>query len=149
MRDIHGGNMGLWLLIGLALVLSGCKGGGGGGAEITVLLGAIPLIRYSMIVGMGDLFQSETTWKFSQYLDEVAAAGYKKVTRFPLPFDWGPGILNTVDPLFRTKGFKFLPILSHGAHEGTIDPAQIITWIEKAAPQLRDLVVGVQIANEQ
>jgi len=106
--------------------------------------------RYAMNVGAVDAsLQLLTGAKLDTLLDEIAASGYQRVIRLPFGEDWGESILGAWSASIRSRGFKILPILAHGAHELTLDVARTETWIRQALPVMRDLLVGVQIVNEQ
>ena len=139
-------------LIGLALLLTGC---GGGGQDIPNVIGLIPIAGYALNITVGDLFSSDGARRLGLYLDELAATGYDRVIRMPYGEPWGrdevggvPRFLGWVDVL-RRKGFRLLTILSPGAHEGEIDPDVTERSIRWLLPQIADLLVGVQLCNEQ
>jgi hypothetical protein len=97
------------------------------------------------LVNRPDASQRVTT-----YLDEIAAAGYAHEIRMPLDRYWGPQLLTTAIPVIRAKGFKLLAILTPGNHvKPGYDAALDLIWIEQVLPQIRDILVGVQLANEQ
>lgn len=84
------------------------------------------------------------------YLDEIIADGkYAKELRFVFNKEIGPVVLRDMIPVVRAKGFKILPILSMGNQMRPHDAESDLAWIELAIPQVRDLLVGVQLANEQ
>jgi len=133
-------------LLVVFLLLTGCASGGGHPSGQVLPLSAIGMnLTITDLVNRPDASQRAGT-----YLDEIAAAGYAHEVRMPLDRYWGPQLLTTVVPAIRAKGFKLLAILTPGnhvapGHDATAD----LAWIEQVLPQVRDILVGVQLANEQ
>jgi hypothetical protein len=133
------------LLIGIFL-LAGCAGGGGHPSGPI-----LPLSAIGMNLTITDLVnRPDAGLRAATYLDEIAAAGYAHEIRMPLDRYWGPQLLTSVVPVIRAKGFKLLAILTPGNHVAPgYDAALDLAWIEHVLPQVRDILVGVQLANEQ
>lgn len=120
--------------------------------------GTPPPLPQPLFAGMnltiGDLLvrdgttQANVERRANTYLNEIAIAGHKKV-RMPMDDIWGPQLLLNVIPHLRTHGLKLLTIVSAGAHEGQINPIATREWIRMLFPAIKDLLIGVQIANEQ
>lgn len=131
------------LLIGIFL-LSGCAGGGHPPGQV------MPLPSIGMNLGIGDLInRPDMAQRAATYLDEIVAGGYACEVRMVFDRYWGPQVLEHVVPVIRAKGCKLLAILTPGNQvQPGHDAAADLAWIETAL-QAKDVLVGVQLANEQ
>src|SRR6202043_3808192 len=108
-----------------------------------------PVAEFSANISAGDLLHPKTAAsRLAVYLDELAAAGYKKQIRIILPPDWGPGIYEHWFPVIRARGFKVLAILGQEKRDTTADLPAAIAWVKQILPLVREDLVGVQIVNE-
>jgi hypothetical protein len=125
-------------------VVAGCDG-----HKIDAGPGAVPLSEFSANVSAGDLLDPGTAGsRLALYLDELAAAGYRKQIRIILPPDWGPRIYEHWFPVIRARGFKVLAILGQERRDSTADPPATMAWIEHILPLVRSDLMGLQIVNE-
>jgi hypothetical protein len=130
----------LLVLVGVA----GCDCG-----KIDVGPGDLPLSAFSANISAGDLLDPKTAEsRLALYLDELAAAGYKKQVRIILPPDWGPRIYEHWFPALRARGFKVLAILGQERRDSAADTPAALAWIEHILPLVRSDLIGVQIVNE-
>ncbi len=143
----------VFILIGLALLLSGC--GSGGGDALAAIVGVMPLAAKSMMVGIGDLVnRPDYGARLATYLDEIMAAGYKQQIRIVADRLWGPQFLQHGLPVLRAKGVRLVAILSPGNQcgigggGGTPDLLADQAWIRQAITAMRDVLVAVEICNE-
>src|SRR5262249_17834760 len=133
------------LLVLLFLTPFGCHG-----RKIDVGPGTVPLSEFSANISAGDLLAPQTAAsRLALYLDELAAAGYKKQVRIILPPDWGPRIYEHWFPVIRAKGFKVLAILGQERRDSAADIRATIAWIKHILPLVRRDLMGIQIVNEQ
>jgi hypothetical protein len=117
--------------------------------KIEVGPGDLSLSEFSANISAGDLLQPATaSWRLGVYLDELAAAGYKKQLRIILPPDWGPFIYEHWFPVLRERGFKVLAILGQEKRDSAEDRARAIAWIKHILPLVRSDLIGIQIVNE-
>jgi hypothetical protein len=138
------------IVLTLMLCLMGCKLGGDGPRLIVT-----PQIiaRTGMNLSIGDVAgRADGIQRLTIYLDEIAAAGYLKEVRMVFDRVWGPFLLPFL-PILRRKGFKLLAILSSGAcpggQEDGVQLEKDKAWISRFLPEAKDILVGVQCANEQ
>jgi hypothetical protein len=128
----------------LVLALSGCDR-----RKIDVGPGDVPLSEFSANVSAGDLLDPATAdARLGVYLDELAAAGYKRQVRIILPPDWGPRIYEHWFPAIRSRGFKVLAILGQERRDSAADEAAAVAWVRHVLPLVREDLIGVQIVNE-
>jgi hypothetical protein len=131
----------LWLSL---LPAMGCR------KKIDAGPGAIALSQFSMNISAGDLLDPKTAaGRLATYLDELAAAGYRKQVRIILPPDWGPRIYRHWFPVIRARGFKVLAILGQERRDSAANVPQTIGWIKHILPLVRADLAGIQIVNEQ
>jgi hypothetical protein len=138
-------NGGLRALALLFLVaLSGCNR-----SKIDAGPGDVPLAEFSANISAGDLLNPATAAdRLGLYLDELAAAGYKRQVRIILPPDWGPRIYEHWFPVIRARGFKVLAILGQERRDSAADEPAAVAWIKHILPLVREDLIGVQIVNE-
>ncbi len=111
--------------------------------------GGVPLAEFSANVSAGDLLDPATAEdRLGLYLDELAAAGYKRQVRIILPPDWGPRIYEHWFPVIRGRGFKVLAILGQERRDSAADEPAAVAWVKHVLPLVRDDLIGVQIVNE-
>jgi hypothetical protein len=111
--------------------------------------GRQPLSEFSANISAGDLLEARTaTSRLTLYLDELAAAGYKKQIRAILPPDWGPIIYRHWFPAIRARGFKVLAILGQERRDSAADLPAALAWVDYILPRVRDDLIGIQIVNE-
>ena len=133
------------LVILLTLILSGCTGTGFPKGQVLPLSSVGLHLDVYEIVNHPNIAQ-----RTAAYLDEIIADGkYAKELRIVFNKEVGPTVLREMIPVIREKEFKILPILSMGNQMRPHDAASDLAWIEEALPQVRKLLVGVQLANEQ
>lgn len=109
----------------------------------------VPLSQFSSNISAGDLLRPETApARLGVYLDELAAAGYKKQIRIILPPDWGPRIYESWFPVIRAKGFKVLAMLGQERRDSAADLPAALAWIKHILPLVRSDLIGIQIVNE-
>ena len=126
------------------VVLVGCDR-----RRIDIGPGAVPLAEFSANISAGDLLKPRTaSSRLALYLDELAAAGYKKQIRIILPPDWGPTIYEHWFPVIRARGFKVLAILGQERRDSAADVGATIAWLKDILPQVRSDLMGIQIVNE-
>ena len=117
--------------------------------KIDVGPGAIPISEFSANIGAADLLDPATSAeRLSLYLDELAAAGYRKQIRIILPPDWGPHIYQYWFPVIRAHGFKVLAILGQERRDSVADIDTAIAWIRYIVPLVHSDLIGIQIVNE-
>ncbi len=132
------------LALALLLFLAGC-----GHRKIDIGPGDLPLSEFSVNISAGDLLDPATAdSRLSLYLDEIAAAGYKKQIRIILPPDWGPRIYEHWFPVLRARGFKVLAILGQERRDSAADMPATVAWIQHILPLIRSDLIGIQIVNE-
>jgi hypothetical protein len=138
----NGGLRALALLVLVAL--SGCNR-----SKIDAGAGDVPLAEFSANISAGDLLNPATAAdRLGLYLDELAAAGYKRQVRIILPLDWGPRIYEHWFPVIRARGFKVLAILGQERRDSAADEPAAVAWIKHILPLVREDLIGVQIVNE-
>jgi hypothetical protein len=131
-------------LLLMVLVLTGCRP-----SRIDTGPGSLPLSQFSVNISAGDLLDPATAEaRIGRYLDEIAAAGYKKQIRIILPPDWGPRIYEHWFPAIRARGFKVLAILGQERRDSAAIESEAIAWIKHILPLVRGDLIGVQIVNE-
>jgi hypothetical protein len=131
-------------LLALLTLLTGCHR-----RKIDAGPGDVPLAEFSANVSAGDLLNPATAdARLAIYLDELAAAGYKKQIRIILPPDWGPRIYQHWFPVIRNRGFKVLAILGQERRDSAADEPAAVAWVKHILPLVRPDLVGVQIVNE-
>ncbi len=127
----------------LAVAVVGCS------RKIDAGPGGVPLSEFSANVSAGDLLNPDTAEaRLGVYLDELAAAGYKRQVRIILPPDWGPRIERHWFPAIRARGFKVLAILGQERRDSAADEPAAVAWFQHILPLVRDDLIGVQIVNE-
>jgi hypothetical protein len=132
------------LTVAFFLALTGCHA-----RRIDAGPGDLPLAQFSANISAGDLLDPRTaSSRLALYLDELAAAGYRKQVRIILPPDWGPGIYEHWFPVLRSLGFKVLAILGQERRDSAAIQPAAIAWIEHILPLVRSDLIGVQIVNE-
>jgi hypothetical protein len=130
-------------LLVLFLAIAGCR------RKIEVGPGKFALSEFSANISAGDLLQPTTaSSRLSVYLDELAAAGYKKQLRIILPPDWGPRIYEYWFPVLRARGFKVLAVFGQEKRDSAADKPRAVAWIKHILPLVRSDLIGVQIVNE-
>jgi hypothetical protein len=128
----------------MVVVLAGCDR-----RKIDVGPGDVPLSEFSANVSAGDLLDPATAdSRLGVYLDELAAAGYKRQVRIILPPDWGPRIYEHWFPAIRARGFKVLAILGQERRDSAADETAAVAWVRYILPLVREDLIGVQIVNE-
>jgi hypothetical protein len=133
------------ILLAIVLLLAGCAGAGFPKGQVLPLSSVGLHLEVYEIVNHPNIAQ-----RTAAYLDEIIAEGkYAKELRIVFNKEVGPTVLREMIPVIRAKGFKILLILSMGNQMRPHDAASDLAWIEEALPQVRDLLVGVQLANEQ
>jgi hypothetical protein len=111
--------------------------------------GDLPLTEFSANLSAGDLLEPATAeQRVGLYLDELAAAGYKRQVRIILPPDWGPRIYQYWFPALRARGFKVLAILGQERRDSAADRPAAVAWVKHILPLVRSDLIGVQIVNE-
>jgi hypothetical protein len=111
--------------------------------------GDTPVSQFSANISAGDLLQHKTSAsRLALYLDELAAAGYKKQIRIILPPDWGPGIYEHWFPVIRSRGYKVLAILGQERRDSADELQTAVSWIRHILPLVRSDLVGIQLVNE-
>lgn len=132
-----------------AAMLAVVAGSGCHGDRIDRGPGDVPLSEFSANISAGDLLDPRTaSSRLGTYLDELAAAGYKKQIRIILPPDWGPIIYQHWFPTIRSRGFKVLAILGQEKRDSAADVPAARAWIRHILPLVRKDLIGVQIVNE-
>jgi hypothetical protein len=127
----------------LVVLLVGCE------RKIDIGPGEVPLSEFSANISAGDLLDPRTAGtRLAIYLDELAAAGYKKQIRIILPPDWGPRIYEHWFPVLRARGFKVLAILGQEKRDSAADIPAARAWIRHILPLVRTDLIGVQLVNE-
>ncbi|HKI37863.1 MAG TPA: hypothetical protein VKA46_38775 [Gemmataceae bacterium] len=135
---------GFRLLALVLLCLAGCDR-----RKIEVGPGDVPLSEFSANVSAGDLLDPATAEsRLALYLDELAAAGYKKQIRIILPPDWGPRIYEHWFPVIRGRGFKVLAILGQERRDSAADADAAVAWVKHVLPLVHSDLMGIQIVNE-
>jgi hypothetical protein len=125
------------------LLLAGCAG------KIDTGPGDLPLSEFSANISAGDLLKPETAAaRIGIYLDELAAAGYRKQIRIILPPDWGPMIHEHWFPVIRAHGFKVVAVLGQEKRDTTANLPGALAWIRHILPLVRSDLLGVQVVNE-
>jgi hypothetical protein len=141
MRNVH--NAFGFLALGVLAGLPGCQ------RKIDVGPGDVPLAAFSANISAGDLLDPPTAdSRLAVYLDELAAAGYKKQIRIILPPDWGPRIYEHWFPVIRARGFRVLAILGQERRDSAADLDVSVAWVRYILPRVRSDLIGVQIVNE-
>ncbi len=107
--------------------------------KVDVGPGDVPLSEFSANLSAGDLLDPATAeGRVGTYLDELAAAGYKRQVRIILPPDWGPRIYQHWFPAIRARGFKVLAILGQERRDSAADEPVAAAWIRHVLPLVRD-----------
>ena len=135
-------------LLALLSILSGCATGGD---TLKPLIGPEPRSAQGMNVGIGDLINRGPDYgvRLGTYLDEIAAAGNKREVRMVVNKSWGPQFVQYGAQELRKRGFKLLAIVSEGNQQsGPPNLEADIAWARLAIPQIRDLLVAIELCNE-
>lgn len=140
------------MFCGVALFLSGC----GGQESAPTVLPALSLLGMGLGIGdlVGDQWRATARRRIDTYLSEIEAAGYRKSIRMVLDRDFGPELLVNAVPVIRARGFALLAILAQRVKRRTpggdiIELEKDIAWLHECLPQVRDILCGVQLSNEE
>lgn len=134
---------GLLLAPLVTLAACGCR------RRIPVGPGEVSLAAFSMNLSAGDLLDPATAaGRVALYLDEIAAAGYRRQVRVILPHDWGPRIEQLWFPVLRARGFRVLAILGQERRDTVDDLPAFLAWVDAVLPRVRADLLGVQVLNE-
>lgn len=135
------------------LVIVGLLAGGWGCATTKDLPGGpadYPHAAYSWNMTAYDAIMHSDTGAatFSHYLELLERRGYKKQVRIIAPHGWGESVIEPLWlPVIRAKGWKALVIVAQQSSEASDRPAAL-AWVHHLVTTWRDVLVGVQPANE-